>query len=85
MQSRMINWANLRILDKDKLIEDLILYMVLKMLQVMTLGTQQDACTENHKPTKLHPTTISANQPSQIAVTSSETKTISTEASVYQQ
>jgi hypothetical protein len=54
----MINWENQKILDKDKQIEDLISSTESEMLQVMTLGTQLDACTENQKPIKSHPTTI---------------------------
>ena len=81
----MISLENQRILDKDKLIEDLILHMESKTSQVMILGTLQDAYTENQMQIKLLQTTILANPPSQIAGTSSETKTILTEASVYQQ
>jgi hypothetical protein len=54
----MINWENQRILDKDRLIEDQTLFMESKMLQVMILGTLEDAFMENHKPIKLLQTTI---------------------------
>ena len=58
MLLQMINWENQRILDKDRLIEDQTLYMESKMLQVMILGTLEDAFMESLKPIKLLQTTI---------------------------
>tara|TARA_B110000285_G_scaffold223640_1_gene279383 strand:- start:513 stop:677 length:165 start_codon:yes stop_codon:yes gene_type:complete len=54
----MINWENQRILDKDRLIEDQTLFMESKILQVMILGTLEDAFMENHKLIKLLQITI---------------------------